>query len=136
MCELYKQYDTTIKRHRPSTKELAQVLESVILLYSRVFLIIDALDECKVSLGTRSRVLSRIFELKSNTGANFFITSRFNTEISSAFRSIATLEIRANDKDVRRYLSGNMAHLPRFVRNDPKLQENIIDGILQAVQGM
>lgn len=134
--KLYKQHNTPARQTRPSTEELIRVLKSLTVIYSRTFIVIDALDECKVSNDTRLRVLSCIFQLRSDTGANFFITSRFNTEISSAFSNITTLEIRANDEDVRRYLSGNIVYLPRFVRNDPSLQENIIDSILQAVQGM
>ncbi|KAJ4859583.1 ankyrin repeats (many copies) domain-containing protein [Trichoderma breve] len=80
--KLYKQHNTQAKQTRPSAEELMQVLKSVIGLYSRVFIIIDALDECNSPNGTRSRVLSGIFKLRNETGANFFITSRFNTEIS------------------------------------------------------
>ncbi|KAL6812087.1 ankyrin repeat-containing domain protein [Trichoderma sp. SZMC 28015] len=134
--KLYKQHNTQAKQTRPSAEELTQVLKSVIGLYSRVFIIIDALDECNSPNGTRSRVLSGIFKLRNETGANFFITSRFNTEISSAFSSIPQLKIRASNEDVQRYLIGNMGHLPKFVQNDPSLQEEIIDSILQAVQGM
>ncbi|KAL7957331.1 ankyrin repeat-containing domain protein [Trichoderma compactum] len=129
--ELYRQHDT-----RPSTEELIRVLKSVTAMYSRIFIMIDALDECKSSNGTRLSVLSCIFKLRSEIRANFFITSRFNTEISSAFSGIPTLEIRASDEDARGYLSDNMVHLPKFVRDDPSLQEAIIDSILQAVQGM
>ncbi|KAL7908310.1 ankyrin repeat protein [Trichoderma velutinum] len=134
--QLHNQHNTQGQRTRPSTEEFIGALKSVAEIYSRIFIMIDALDECKSSNGALSRVLSCIFELRSKTGANFFITSRFNAEISSAFSSISTLEIRASDEDIRRYLSGNMVHLPRFVLNDPSLQEEIIAGILQAVQGM
>lgn len=134
--ELYKQHNTQSNKTRPSTEELIRVLKSVALIYSRIFIMIDALDECKSSNGTRLRVLSCIFKIRSEIRANFFITSRFNTEISGAFLGNPTLEIRASDNDVRNYLSGNMAHLPKFVRGDPSLQKEIIDSILQAVQGM
>ncbi|OPB46466.1 ankyrin repeat protein [Trichoderma guizhouense] len=134
--ELYRQHNTQANKSRPSTEELIRVLKSVAVIYSRIFIMIDALDECKPSNGTRFGVLSCIFKLRSETRANFLITSRFNTEISSAFSGIPTLEIRANDKDVRGYLRGNMVHLPKFVRDDPSLQEDIIDSIVQAVRGM
>lgn len=134
--ELYKKHNTQAKRTRPSTEELIGVLNSVAAIYSRIFITIDALDECKLSNDTRPRVLSYIFELRAETKANLFITSRFNEEISEAFSSIPTLEIRASDEDVQKYLRGNMVYLPKFVRKDPDLEKRIIGSILQAVHGM
>ncbi|KAL6831777.1 hypothetical protein V8C40DRAFT_273247 [Trichoderma camerunense] len=134
--ELYKQYNTTTKQTRPPIKELIRAIKSVVALYSRVFMIIDALDECKSAHYTRWSVLSSVFQLQSETEANFFITSRFDMEIASAFSNIPSLEIRASNEDVRRYLRGNMVYLPRFVQNDPNLQEKIIHSVVQAVQGM
>lgn len=133
--ELYEKHNTQDKQTRPSTEELIRVLKSAITIYSRTFIMIDALDECKLSNGTRL-ILSCIYKLRSETKANFFITSRFNEEISGAFSGIPTLEIRASDEDVQRYLRRNMVYLPKFVYKDSSLQKEIIDSIIKAVQGM
>ncbi|KAH0527112.1 hypothetical protein TsFJ059_002145 [Trichoderma semiorbis] len=133
--KLYEKHNTQNKQTRPSTEELIGVLKSVITIYSRTFIMIDALDECRLSNGTRI-ILSCIYKLRSETKANFFITSRFNEDISGAFSGIPTLEIRASDEDVQRYLRRNMVYLPKFVYKDPSLQKEIIDSILKAVQGM
>ncbi|EHK18518.1 uncharacterized protein TRIVIDRAFT_225823 [Trichoderma virens Gv29-8] len=124
------------QRTRPSTDELMQALQSVVITYSRVFIMIDALDECRSVDHTHSSVLSGIFTLRSKTKANFFLTSRLNANITENFEGIPELKIYANNDDVQRYLRGNMRHLPRFVRDDPGLQEKIITSILKAVQGM
>ena len=54
--ELYDRHKT--KRTRPSLEEISRSLQAVTMLYSRVFLIVDALDECQVSNSCRKRFLS------------------------------------------------------------------------------
>ena len=68
-------------RTRPSFNELSEALHSIIADYSKVFIIIDALDECQVSDGSRKRLLSEIFRVQAKTGANVFAISRFIPEI-------------------------------------------------------
>jgi hypothetical protein len=51
------------KQTRPSFEETSRALHSVAAMYPRVFIIVDALDECQVSKGCRSRFLSEIFTL-------------------------------------------------------------------------
>ncbi|KAL7944011.1 hypothetical protein V8C42DRAFT_327511 [Trichoderma barbatum] len=133
---LYNRHHPQNKRTRPSADELIQALQSVIAVYSRVFIMIDALDECQLANDTRLEVLSSISKIRSKTRANFFITSRFDAQITETFQAIPTLEIRASEEDVSRYLCENMLHLPKFIRDNSSLQEEIITGILKAVQGM
>jgi hypothetical protein len=125
------------KLTRPSLDEISKVLHSVMTGYSRAFIIIDALDECRVSDGGRKQLLSEISNLQSRTGVNLFATSRFIPDIVKEFegRSIS-LEIRASPEDLRRYLGGHMSSLPSFVLRSPNLQEEVETGIVKAVEGM
>jgi hypothetical protein len=123
-------------RTRPLLHELVRVLQSVIAMYSRVFIIVDALDECQASGGCRSRFLSEIFALQVKCGTNIFATSRFLPEITTRFSQSTTVEIRANDEDVKRYLEGHMRQLPAFVESNQQLQEEIKTKISDAVDGM
>ena len=50
------------KQTRPSSDEISRALQSTAGSYSRVFIIVDALDECQVSDGCRTRLLSEIFQ--------------------------------------------------------------------------
>ncbi|CZR69790.1 uncharacterized protein PAC_19690 [Phialocephala subalpina] len=81
---LYDQHKT--KRTRPSFKEISQTLQSVAARFSRVFVIVDALDECQVSECCRARFLAEIFNLRSESGVNVFATSRFIPEITENFK--------------------------------------------------
>lgn len=88
--------------------EVATVLHSVIAEYSRVFIIIDAPDECQVSGEGRRKFLSEISNLKRQTQANLFVTSRFIPEIENEFEGSVSGEIHASGDDVRRYLKGHI----------------------------
>ena len=132
--ELYERHKT--KRTRPSPEEISRCLQAVISLYSRVFLIVDALDECQVFDGCRQRFLSEIFSLQANQGANLFATSRFIPEITTKFQGNIWLEIRANKKDIENYLEAHMRHLSSFDDWDQQLQDEIKVAIAEAVDGM
>ncbi|KAL2140845.1 hypothetical protein VTI28DRAFT_3172 [Corynascus sepedonium] len=123
-------------RTRPSIDELSQVLQTVGNLYSRMFILIDALDECRLSDGSRAKFLTEIFALQSKIGANVFATSRFIRDITERFKHNLSLEIRAQPEDVQRYIDGNMAHMPACVTRSPDLQKEIITKIVHAVDGM
>ena len=48
--------------------EISKALQSVVALYSRVFIIIDALDECQVSHNCQKTFLSELFNLQAKCG--------------------------------------------------------------------
>jgi hypothetical protein len=108
----------------------------MITLYSRVFIIIDALDEFKISDGCQTKLLSKMFSLQAKCGAKLFATSRFIPEIIERFNEDVRLEIRASNQDVQRYLDGHISQLPKFVLSKPELQEEITTEIVKAVEGM
>jgi hypothetical protein len=130
-----------VKRHkeertRPLLDEISKALHSLTTMYSRVFIVVDALDECQVSDGCQARFLSEIFNLQAKCGANIFATSRFIPKITEKFQESMSLEIRASEGDVRRYLDGHMFKLPGFVVRNSELQEEIKTEIGRSVDGM
>ncbi|SCO18809.1 related to nucleoside phosphorylase [Fusarium fujikuroi] len=131
---LYDRHKT--KRTRPSLDEILGLLQSVSAIHSRVFIIVDALDECLAINGCRRRFLSELFNLQTRHGINIFATSRFIPEIVDRFETKLSIEIRASPDDVARYLEGHMGQLPSFVRHDRQLQEEITTTISEAVDGM
>ena len=132
------------KHHRdrgtsPPLVEILRVLYSVVANYSRVFIIIDALDECQASDGNRSRLLSEIFNLQVKTKVNFFATSRFIPEVMDIFQRSMMLEIRASNEDVLRYVDGRISQSKRLqsiISKYPGLQDTIRTKIVTAVNGM
>ncbi|KAF4626279.1 hypothetical protein G7Y89_g11882 [Cudoniella acicularis] len=124
-------------RHtRPSLDDISRALRSVGALYSRVFIIVDALDECQTANNCRSKLLCEIFSFQAKTEANFFATSRPAPHIEREFSGCMSIEITASNEDVCRYLDSRMLQLPAFVLKRPDLQEEIKTKITPAVEGM
>ncbi|KAH6970659.1 hypothetical protein BKA56DRAFT_496253, partial [Ilyonectria sp. MPI-CAGE-AT-0026] len=124
------------KQTRPSFDEISGALQSVSVMYSKVIIVVDALDECQPSDGCRSKLLSHIFSLQADDAVSFFATSRPIPDIEGYFKECLRLEIIASDEDVRRYVHGHMSHLPKFVCNRPDIQKEIEAEIAGAVEGM
>ncbi|RYP09549.1 hypothetical protein DL764_001234 [Monosporascus ibericus] len=57
-------------------------------------------------------------------------------EVMGNFRDSLTIEVRASEDDIRKYLNGRMSQLPRFVDERPDLQDEISSSIVKAVDGM
>jgi hypothetical protein len=130
-------YETYRKRRtRPLFDEISKTFQSVTAMFSKVFIIIDALDECRMTDGCRTRLLTEIFLAQAKSRANIFATSRFLPEVMERFEGSISLEIRATEEDVRQYLGGCMYRLPAFVGRNPDLQEEIKTGIVLLVNGM
>ncbi|KAF4331614.1 nucleoside phosphorylase domain protein, partial [Fusarium beomiforme] len=120
------------KRSRPSLEEVSSTLHSTTSLYSRVFVLIDALDECRTYDDSRATFLAEIFKLP----VNIFATSRLIPNIMESFKDSITLEIRARDEDVRTYVHNHISRLPASIRHSPELQEEVISGIIDSVGGV
>jgi superfamily II helicase len=125
------------KRTRPLLGEISRALQSVATLYSRVFIVVDALDECRESDGCQTRFLLEIFKLKAKTGTNLFATSRNNPEIEKKFSGSELLEISARKEDILKYLDERMSLLPASdIMATIHLQKEVKTAIANAVEGM
>ncbi|CAG8889738.1 unnamed protein product [Penicillium egyptiacum] len=134
--EIYTKH--TAKETRPSIGELSKAIQllSEQSNLAKVYVVIDALDECRMNDGSRTRFLDAIFELQDACNINLLATSRFIPEITEKFKEKPELEIRASTADVMRYLRGNLPMLPAFVSRKPELQTEISTEITRAVDGM
>lgn len=83
MQRLYKNHRG--RGTRPSLDEILRELQSIFACYQRVFIIIDALDECRISDGGRTKFLTEILSFQASAGANLFVTSRIDLQISKLF---------------------------------------------------
>jgi hypothetical protein len=109
---------------------------TVAALYTKIFVVVDALDECRVSNNDRSRLLSELFSLQGATNTNIFATSRPNHHIEEEFQGCPSREILASDEDVHKYLDGYMMYMLAFALKQPDLQEEIRENISKAADGM
>ncbi|EPE09525.1 ankyrin repeat protein [Ophiostoma piceae UAMH 11346] len=121
---------------RPSLDEMAQALQVVARMYSRTFVIVDALDECQTTDGCRSRLIAEIFNLQAKCGSSIFATSRFIPEITAKFDVGTSLEIRASKADIARFLEGNISKLSASEDWSAELKDLIKTSISDVVDGM
>lgn len=134
--ELHKKHTDNEGRTRPSPQEILKVLERVAALSPRTFIVVDALDECADTDGSRLRFINALKDLQQKLGVKLFLTSRHIPDIVAEFRGCATLEIRATDQDVLAYLEGRALELPKCAARTPGLKEEINQGIIRATDGM
>ncbi|KAL8756771.1 MAG: hypothetical protein Q9184_004385, partial [Pyrenodesmia sp. 2 TL-2023] len=124
------------RKTRPSLEEIRSAIQAVVSNHTKVYVVIDALDEYLDQDGSRSQLLSMLRELQSTGCLHLMVTSRFIPDVVQQFSHSPMLEIRASDFDVKRFIGGQIHRLPRCVQRDNELQETIQDRISTAVDGM
>ncbi|KAI1325370.1 hypothetical protein F5Y16DRAFT_273516 [Xylariaceae sp. FL0255] len=102
----------------PSEVEVTEMLMAEMTSFSRVYIVIDALDECGVD-STRGEFLCTIRRFPANVST--LMTSRAGKEASSGVEADIEIPITAHDEDLKTYLDGRL--------HDPAL------GKLQALVG-
>ncbi|KAI0973656.1 ankyrin repeat-containing domain protein [Xylaria arbuscula] len=132
IISFYNQYEK--KRKRPPLNEISRTLRSVAAMFSQVFIVVDALDECPAY--SSSTFLSEISVLQATCTTNIFATSRFIPHIMQRFKHGTSFEIRATKEDIYTYIDDHMLYLPSFVKRSPELQEEIKIEIFNVVDGM
>jgi hypothetical protein len=116
--------------------ELSTRLKSVASLFSKVYIVVDALDECNEADKTRSSLLIQLRSLAKHV--QLFFTSRPLGEIES-LRDAAIFKIRAQEDDMRKYLSAKIqqeGHLTELCTKHRDLKEEILDKIIAKADGM
>jgi ankyrin repeat domain-containing protein 50 len=122
---------------RPGLMDYSKILQLIAAKYSKVFLVIDALDESNESHGTRSGLIKEIRKLPRNL--HFLCTSRHIPDIEQQFGGSICQEVRASDIDVERYLVERIeqsARLNRHVTADPSLLNAITSNVVVKADGM
>lgn len=121
---------------RPSLEEISKSLHSVVETFSRIIIIIDALDECRNDDGTRSLILSENRKLQSHFKTKLMATSRDIPEVTQEFHGDIEVEVRASDADLNRYLDDQMTRLPKFIQRNDELKQKIKRNIIESAKGM
>ncbi|KAJ7681640.1 ankyrin repeat-containing domain protein [Mycena rosella] len=122
-------------RTRPSLEIFHDVLVSTVAEYSKVFLIVDALDEYPEN--ERNILLNNLSNLGQTV--NLLLTSRPHINIHTTFESMQTLEIRATAHDVRTYVDEQItksSRLSKHIQSRPDLREEIETQIVGRSDGM
>ena len=116
---------------RPTLDQLTNILISEIQTYSKIFIVVDALDECREDDATRATLLEVLRSLPRQV--NLMVTSRDLPSISRDFEGTKRLHIQAQDDDIKSYVEGRIARGPQYLK---RLQETIITKIVETTRGM
>ncbi|PTB66159.1 hypothetical protein BBK36DRAFT_1168784 [Trichoderma citrinoviride] len=121
---------------KPSVDEICSAVEALVLMSSRTFIVVDALDELEP--GIAQHFVSRLFSLQYQTKANIFAVSRSVYDIVRRFRDHGSIimEHRAREDDINRYVENNMDQMPNFVHANPVLQDKLKIEIVKLTNGM
>lgn len=132
--KLYRKH--MIRDTLPSLTEVEKVLSTEIGRCQKVFIVIDALDEC---LGSSQTDLLRSLQ-SLRPKVNLLVTSRSDNRIAQALENCSRLRIEASDEDVLTYVSSRVSgQLARHIERDPPLAaeiKNTVAGKAQKMYGL
>jgi ankyrin repeat domain-containing protein 50 len=130
-----------------TTEEVLRILTACCAEFQKVFLIIDALDECSQTFSSdqsdpitnRDRLLNALKTLHRLTNVNIMITSRPEVSITYTFPSAQILPIRATDDDISKYVTSRVTSVPRFLavlRTSVGLEDLIRSTVVEKAGGV
>ncbi|KAF2731028.1 hypothetical protein EJ04DRAFT_414015, partial [Polyplosphaeria fusca] len=118
----------------PQIQDTMDLLVELLSPSNRAFIVVDALDECQDSA---RRFISSLASLRAKSRIQVFATCRPSyKDFTNDFTNSAMLDIRAIKADVQCYLEGNIHRLPKFVKGNHELLEEICSSIIKAVDGI
>lgn len=125
------------KRTTPSLDEISNLLRSAVLSFKRVYIVMDALDECSECSYTRQMLLHEIQKIRPFV--HLIVTSRPVPSIANAFSGSIALDLIAQNADIQQYCTARIQwepQLARYIREDPALSSEMIRQIVQNSEGM
>jgi Cdc6-like AAA superfamily ATPase len=126
---LHKERET-----RPSIVELFDTLQTALTSLSTVYIVVDALDECRDDV--RRSFLAKLRDLQTKIDLRSMVTSRHIPNIVNDLKSSLRLEVRASAGDVAEFVAGQIQQLPKCIQNNPSLRAMVQQEIVKAADGM
>jgi len=115
---------------RPDITKLTEALRNLCTGYKRIYVVIDALDECDEK--SRKSLLAQ-FNKVDQSVARFFLTSRPHlSEMQKKFEGFPQVEIKAKNSDIREFILSNIRendNLSEFIEDTIQLEDEIITTI-------
>lgn len=119
---------------RPSVTELSKHLHTLLRCFSRVYFIIDGLDECDDTNKTRSVLLAQMGNLGNHV--QLFFTSR---PLEEVYPDSNRFNIVTQEDDMRKYLRTHIGNEPKLVTlcaSTRGLRDEIINNVIAKADGM
>ncbi|KAJ7444159.1 hypothetical protein FB451DRAFT_1413275 [Mycena latifolia] len=123
------------RQTRPQAEEVCKALDSAVAQYFKIFIVIDALDEYPENY--RHRFLKYLGTLGPTV--NIMMTSRPHINLDSQLPNLKTIEIRATEDDIHKYVNAqiqNSVRLSKHIHTRPELCNEIQAIIGENAKGM
>ncbi|KAJ6596207.1 ankyrin repeat-containing domain protein [Mycena vulgaris] len=123
------------KRTPASLDEILQVLNSTVTEWSKVYIVVDALDEYPED--KRHILLGHLAGL--GPSVSLMLTSRPHISLNATFPDLNTVDIRAHEEDVHKYVCQRIKESPRLskhVNAQPELQQELLTRITSHADRM
>lgn len=124
------------EKTRPKLEQVLEMTASLMAPLSRIFVIVDALDELENSGKVRQTLIRHFRQLQDLHHFSLITTSREIPYLALDFHQPRCMELRANPRDVRKYVEGHIRNLPKCIEKNASLQETIANTIVDSVDGM
>lgn len=125
-----------MKGQIPQVNELQELLLSIPKVFNVVYLVIDALDECKVG-DCRSELL-RAFQA-FQVSMKLLVTSRPHIEdLSDSLAHASQVKLRAVESDIRDFVYKKLEtrKIKKILGKDENLKKEIVTFIVEGAHGM
>lgn len=132
IARLYEEH--TAKGTNLCSDEIMNALQSVASTLSRLYVVVDALDECPGG-GICRRFMSYLHALRSLTDIRLMTTSLISSDAED-FHGALKLDVQATPGDIKRYVAGQIDELPKCIRRNVSLQYEVQEKISTAAGGM
>jgi hypothetical protein len=131
--------DMETLRSMATLGDLSKILQALGAPTTRVFLLFDAVEVASEIL--RSTLMTDLQHLQSSLGFNIFATALLGSGIDKLFQPRISLEIRAEDSDIRRYMGDVLSNIrlqgvPVGVAGDAELRNRIVSTTVDKSDGM
>lgn len=122
---------------RPTRTQLIDQLCLAASGYQKVFIVLDALDECSTKEQCRTAVLNDVSLLQSRTGIRILATSRYDDDIASRLKGphASTLPISAREEDVERFLTSEIRNFDPDIF-DADFVAEVASNVVKVTDGM
>jgi hypothetical protein len=126
-------YKSKKGKHRLAPDETCNLLNVVLNLFEKTFIIIDSLDELH---GTACNVfVSQILAVQQKSNVNVYATSRYIKAVAEEAPNATQIDIRAREEDLIRSLEPILRSGYLLIKR-PDLQRRALTKILQVADGM
>ncbi|KAJ7444021.1 ankyrin repeat-containing domain protein [Mycena latifolia] len=132
--DLYKHHH--LRDTRPSLTEVFDILQSAVAQHSKVYIIVDALDEYPEE---QRNILLEHLSMLLGPITSLMLTSRPHVTLDDLFPDMSGLEISATEDNIRRYVDKQIQKSPRLskhVQTRPELHDEIKSKISSNADGM